>query len=400
MTKISYHFLAPGIPIAELIKGSLAAEVDAILVGTDGALPIDIWASLNDRVANPFSTVVKDAADQGIPTFLTSADFWEREIIDPKLKKAEHEAGLIPLPVSSQQYWGIVQGLQAICRDQKDYQQKIKTAKTVFSQREFYNQLPFLELIINPTLKKLADNISVDSKDIVIDCGHVDSPRYMPTDEDQQALEDGLVLLQYLTAKGHNNVKIGILVNEMYGFQVAEKTEVRKAIRYLHSQIKRNGSHHIVNQAYQKILEGYGFTAETLADKLVCSFEGSLNLRARQDIEAYERGRTHPFQIELDAHGSNGYSFKTELDNGKPFERVIAADSGAPVCALMSAELNKRYDKADVGRLIYLRDTKWRSGIVCGARSAKVLYGTDVPIDAFFYGNHGVHTAIESKEQF
>lgn len=95
MTKISYHFLAPGSPATESIKALRDARVDAILVGTDGVLPINVQASLTNRGANPFSAAVKDAADNHIPPFITTADFWEKEIINPKLKKAEDEAGLI-----------------------------------------------------------------------------------------------------------------------------------------------------------------------------------------------------------------------------------------------------------------------------------------------------------------
>lgn len=371
---IIYQPLLPGIWLDGLVDSAFATQADAILFGTDSVLP-------------PVKTV-NSATSLNIPWFMTAADFWESSTYERL--NAPERASLISLPISKEHFWGIVHGLQVIFGEESRIEDKIAKAREVFSQRNFYDRLPFLELLINPVLKRFADGIPKDGELIVIDCGHIDSPRYMPTDADQQSLEEGLVLANYLRAIGHPEVKIGLLVNEMYVFQRTTKANARRAIRRRHAEVKREGLHFLLTQAYQHIFKGYGFTTESLAERIICSLEGSLNLRARQDLDTYEKQGDHPFSIELNPYGDQGYSFRTTLDDGRPFERVIASENGAPVCSLMSAGLNRAYDEKGVKRLVYLRDGKWLSAVRCGARSARALYASLDPsslaVDAFFYG--------------
>ena len=398
-SNIPAYYLGPGSNANWFFSPAMLEGVHAIFFDTESILPWRVDADLRDPTTSPFTAGMYQARQQGIPSFMTTADFFDREFVDPKIKKAEDEAGLVPLPVSVRQSYGVFRGLQVIMRNDGTVEEKVALAKDIFDGTDFHDKPEFLDLVINPRLKDFADHLPHDEGPIVVDCGHIDSPRYSPTDQDQRSLDEGLILAKYLQHIGHEDVRIGILVNEMHLFRTREKREARRFIRKLRGQVKRDGYHHLVDRVYRGIFQGFGFGPKKLAEMLVCSFEGSLNLRARQDLDAYETDGDHPFQTELDTHGERGYSFKTTLDDGRPFERVITSDGGAPMCALMSAELNRRYDEADVGRLVYLRDTQWRPGIRCGARSARALYGTEVPVDAFFYGAANGKVAIESHQR-
>ena len=397
--KIFQCDISPGMSLDYIFHPSMVEMSDAFLLNTAYYIPVNLRAPITDPNRNAFLVEVQHARSLGKPTFITTGDLGQRDLVDPQIELGER-AGLISLPITSEKTISVMRGLQAVMRREGTLDDKIEHARTIFDGKSFHDRLPFLETVLTSALKDYADSLPYDEGPIVIDCGHIDSKDYTPTHEDLHSLIEGLILTKYLQHLGHEDVRIGILVNEMYLFGTEKKREARKTIRRLRSQVKNEGRHNLIDKAYWGIFQAYGFDAEKFSRILTCSFEGSLNLRARQDIEAYENDGDHPFQTELEPHGERGYSVRMTLDDGRPLERVLTSDSGAPVCSLMSAEHNRRYDDADAGRLVYLRDAQWRSAIRCGARSARALYGTDLPITAFFYGTvPDGRIGIESHEK-
>ncbi|MBT4604070.1 sugar ABC transporter substrate-binding protein [archaeon] len=349
------------------------AGADAILLKSNGLFP---YPALRDPI--------RRANAAGIPVFLPDAGSFSDFGVQRKIALAEND-GLTALRVDPGQHFVVQQGIERIFDQEPTLEGRRSVSKDLFDQPRFFEKPAFLDLMMNPALKNYADSLTLDDGPIVIDCGHIDSPNGKPTDEDYTSFEEGIVLMRYLQHKGHQDVKIGFLLNEMYTLEQFDKKGARQRISRARKQRKREGISADIHRVYGQTLYGYGVTREQWPKLLTMSFEGSLSLETRQELSKYEKGEDHPFQVELDEHGDAGYSFATKIE-GRPFERVISsAERGAPVCSLMSAKLNERYNRGDVRTLIYLRDVKWRSAIKCGARSARVLYGTDLNMFGAFY---------------
>jgi hypothetical protein len=383
----SDYTIAPFILMPGSVRSSLfqhALDADAIFFQTDGYFPFD---DLSDTIVS--------ANRAGIPVFLLGANSITEN--RPKRLLAEaNDLGLTSLGAYSWQYWAVHQGIERILDTEDTLEARQSLSQTVFSDSQFFEKRPFLELMINPALKEYADGLPQDCGPIVIDCGHIDSPNFMPTDEDQTALEEGLVLFHYLRYLGHQDVKIAPLFNEMYADQKVDKKSARRFEKTLRKQAKKKGLHSGVLQAYREIFKGYGLTEDTWQASVVCSFEGSIVHQARQGIRAYEEGSNHPFKTELDDHGNYGFSYVAT--DGR--ERVIASpDKGAPLCSLVSSGVNKRHDAKGAQRVVYLYDQKWRPGVRCGAIGGRELYGTNLVIDAFFYGSANGRVGVVAHEK-
>ncbi|PIN77264.1 hypothetical protein COV16_07015 [Candidatus Woesearchaeota archaeon CG10_big_fil_rev_8_21_14_0_10_34_8] len=361
-------------------------SLDAVLLCSDGSFNNTLFPRLEAlRLAE-------------IPVFLHGTAAFNRLEAASTLSAAE-DLGVVLLQTLPNQDNSVYKGLERIFDKESTFEGRRTMAKEVFSRPDFYRSLAFLDLVINPTLKQFADGLPMDAGPIVVDCGHIDASNSRPTVEDITAFEEGLVLIRYLQHLGHEDVKLGILYNEVYLLDESSdlimrmgggkettfhlsgtKKNNRRSIKRAQKDIKREGLPARLNLVYGHVLFSYGVTPNTWADSIVCTLEGSLSFQARQSLEAYENGREHPFQVELDAYGNAGFSFTAQ--DGK--ERVVAsADRGAPMCSLISSGLNRVYDD---GTVIYLYNKKWRPGIRCGAVGARELYGADLTVHAFFYG--------------
>ena len=210
---VSIEHLRMG-PFAEkyVLDAIVKTGPDALVISTQGPLP-DLSG---DKVGFPIFIPTEAVWGDGRPKFLD------------KIAAAE-EYGVVGLNVYPNQVWGIERGLERIIDTEETQDAVIERAKEVFAQPDFYNQQPFLEMMINPKLKQLADSIPNDGKPIIIDCGHIDAANNYPTNEDQIALEEGIVLINYLKTLGHENVKLSFLFNEMYLLdQMGSRTTGRK----------------------------------------------------------------------------------------------------------------------------------------------------------------------------
>lgn len=349
----------------------LEAKVDAILIETMGfsSQPIHFYAD------------------------------WARELNIPVLMmspgKNESQA-VVQLPVVSENYWGVMRGLQRIvdlAHQETDdprirYGLITEGARHVFARKNFYEKKPFLELMINPDIKAWADALEKTDKMIIVDCGHIDGERgKMSEDADELSLEEGAVAVQYLRQRGFD-ARLSVLFNDMRLFQERDKTSARRRSQQLYHQAKQEGTHDNALMQYEYLLRGYGFSPEVRKELMLSAFEGKLALQCRQDVAAYASGQDNPFVLKVQQQGK-AFSYIVSGEKKK-----ITTESGAPNCALLSAKLNQHYERLGADRILYLRDElQWGCAIRGGAATARELYGVTIPIDFIGYMESGNRVA-------
>ncbi|MBI2112805.1 hypothetical protein HYT52_04680 [Candidatus Woesearchaeota archaeon] len=357
---------------ASFIDRNIEWGADAVLVKREGS---------NARSLEPYA---ERARERNVPMFVMAdgEDF--------------RDSSVIGLPVSSEQYWGVCRGLQKIVdqairegdNPKQRHDQIVEHARTVFAQPDFYDHTLFIDLMLNPDLRAWADKLPRTDKPIVVDCGHIDSNVMMSGDADEMSLEEGAVLVQYLHQQGFD-AKLGVLYNEMRLLNQMEKQTARRVMEKLYQQAKREGTHHGVLRQYHYLLAGHGITPERHSERMISSFEGKLTLQCRQDLEAYQKGDKSRFVRELDRDEgifSDLLGVFSYLVDGTESRRELTKPSGAPNCAMLSAKLNKEYERKGVGRVLYLRDEmEWGCAIRNGAATARELYGVKIPIDFIGY---------------
>lgn len=325
------------------------------------------------------------AQQKGFPIFLLQEP-WSSYEYQARIKQLSAE-GIVELPAKADKYWGVFRGLQTIIANAKAKTQtpearynRIKAeAQRVFSGNDYHDKPPFVELMIRPELKELADALPKDCGSIVVDCGHIDAPNFFPTSADQLTLEEGAILVKYLKLQGHKDVKLNILVNEMYLAEQLGASEARKAIRGLRKDAKRTGRHFLIDRAYMRLLDGYGITK----DEIATQFEGILAYQCRQDLETHQKGQSK-FQTPM-VEDENGVCSVETFDDGIQFKRKLYSPANAPMCSGISAKLNQALTANGAGTIIYLRDIKHECGIRSGAMAGRNVYGLDTPMQVVFY---------------
>lgn len=379
---LSFITFTPGSPCNRTqLELYIRDSYEAILIQTEGFLPRDTL----DEV------LLREAQQKAIPVFLLQEPC-ESDEYQARIERLSQE-GLVELPVTKDKYWGVCRGLQRIIANaqaetetpEAKYEQIKAEAQRIFADNKYHDKPAFLELMISPELKELTDALPKDCGPIVVDCGHIDAPNFYPTSADQLTLEEGAILVKYLKLHGHQDVKLNILVNEMYLAEQLGTSKARKAISNLRKETKRSGKHYIINRAYMRLLDGYGITN----DEIATQFEGILAYQCRQDLEAFERGQSK-FQIPIVQEEDGVFTVET-ANNGTKFKRRLYSPSNAPLCAGISAKLNQVHEANGAGTIIYLRDIKHECGIRSGAMAGRNVYGFGNSIHVVFYAETKEH---------
>ncbi|MFH1276365.1 MAG: hypothetical protein ABIH82_04605 [Candidatus Woesearchaeota archaeon] len=344
--------------------------------------------------------------DHGVEAILVNREGTKLRSLEPHAQRAkeknvavfvmgdgwqEHDGSAVVLPVSSEQYWGICRGLQKIVDQaiketettKQRYERIVEQARSTFTQPDFYDQTPFLDLMLNPNLRIWADKLEKTDKQVIVDCGHIDSDRMMSGNADEMSLEEGAVLVQHLRRKGFE-AKLSVLYNEMRFFNTHQKQTARRIAQKLYQQAKREGTHYGVLRQYHYLLAGHGITPARHKDLMDSTFEGKLTLQCRQDLKALENGDKTKFVRDLDKNeGIYSYEVKAGEVIGV---RHLTTASGAPNCAMLSAKLNQHHERNGAGRVLYLRDEmEWGCAVRNGAATARDIYGVIIPIDFVGY---------------
>ncbi len=247
-----------------------------------------------------------------------------------------------------------------------------------------YQDKEFLESVLDLDLKKFADGLTEQDFPLVIDCGHVDSYTMVPGFTDFRTFEDGILLMNYLRTQGHDDVRLGILFNEMPMLDITGRTIARRDIRKLRQDAKNKGMHFFAEVIYGNILRNLLVTPDQWPNLIDHIFEGNVALQCRQDMDAYKAGR-NPFkvdQISFSEAGSASYDIPKEETFAEKESCGIdlTTPKGAPKCTFLSARINKRYQDQGNGAVLYLRDIKWGCAVNGGATNARRLYGVTIPI--------------------
>lgn len=365
--------------VPEGISNSLAISLyldsgfDALVLTTEGFFP--------DSIYEP----IQKAIDKEVPVFVLGRDLWE----EPARRKVEM-SGAVGLPLGHSDLWAFLRGLEKIVSENKGCDRITNAASRMFDRSDFYNKQEFIEFMLNPELKQIADSITGYKGTIVVDCGHIDSSTHLPTRADSLTLEQGIVLAKYLKIKGYD-AKLGILFNDMYPFNNAPKREARRANDLLRKQIKNSGSHFGINQVYQGILKSYGITSEEYRNFLVPTLESNLKFAAKQSLDAH--GKTTQFDADVTQVG-NGFSYSR--DSSATPVQISSETTGAPLCNMVSAEQVRKYEELGASMAIFLRDEKWECGIRGGGNAARNIYDVKMPAHAVFYTANG-ETLIPKK---
>ncbi len=351
-------------------------------------------------VLKTITRILPELAERSdVPIFVPLDEFDMNDFTGlPTRKKRLEEEGYVFLPVRNIQAAGVKRGLEALLQNEGSFAR----AKEVFHSPEFVHDPAFLDLVIDPTLKAVADKLHPTTSPVIIDCGHIDHNAFDQSAADLKTFEDGVILAQYLQVRGVQT-KLAILFNEMHmlgnenisflAFYENKDSKVlmgRDIQQLLYRQGKRQGLHHYT-LGYIPYLEGFGISQTEWPNRVISVLEGITNLKARQTIQAYEKGG-EPFKIELEEYDyrGRGLAYTVQIPNGdggtRPFTRYLTSRGGAPLCAMMTAQVNKGYEQLGAQTVIVLRDQRWESAIRCGTVTGRTLYGNKAQVEACFYG--------------
>ena len=303
------------------------------------------------------------------------------------------QTDVISLPIFHEQHLGVLRGLERIIDREKQkglsaqdtYSSIVASTQQVFSQPDFYDQSPFIDLMISPALRKFADSLSQTNFPLVIDCGHIDDAhQFYASDTDEITLEDGVVLLKYLQNQGRQDVRLSILFNDIHIFN-AHGHYGRKFVRALERQAKQNGIHNVFKGDYSNFLLGYGLLEDQWQSRIGSIFESHLTFRSRQELAAYIAELDHPFQVDFIEDGVIVYTIP-----GTQEKRNVTNLRGAPNCTMISAQLDRKHELDGAKTVLYLRDEDaWGCAVRQGTRAAREMFGVSIPVFASFYTQIG-----------
>ena len=398
------------LPFNQSIVDLLTRQGDGLLTSTTGSYPDAILLQ------------VERAKREHVPIFVMNGGMWE----EAGQQKVARTA--IPLSIGLEQETLVKPALEMIISQQRatgingteGYNRIAERARRMFSSPQFPETTGYIELMINPDLKALADSLPEEAGPIVIDCGHIDSPDFRPTISDALTIEEGLVLQRYLRQLGHE-AKVSILFNETYILdqdppdidqQIISRvtkphlplrytvedlealrdkdpaTVAKNDIRFQAIQAKRHAITYKVQKEYDHILRAWGIISdESRHENLQCELEGNLMHATRQDLRAAVEGDTTRFNRELNP---DGRTYTVQPEAGEAYTREIATEKKrAPSCNLLSGKLNKKHQDRGFKTIIYLRDEETGGcGIRAGTKLGRELYGVTVPVHAVFYVEH------------
>ena len=388
----SLKFTPSGSYNGDVLKTLIDQNPDAILIDTSGLIPFETRRTneyqLGSNNRAPLEILI-GAQEKGIPIFFLKEPLTE-EPYQRKVKELE-AVGVVELQAYQDKFWGIFRGLQRIIADgkktglgkQENKQQIAENIRAkagrIFDSSDYHDKPEYINMMINPELKELADSLQRDVGSIVIDCGHIDNPGFAPTTADRFTVEEGAILLKYLRMIGHEDVKLSVLVNEMYLTEQFGKSEARKKIRQLRVNMKK-GDHQIARQAYWHLLQGYGINERK---DIATVFEGILAYQCRQDLDAYQRGE-ETFATSV-VQTEEGVFTIEDAEDGTQVRWQVYSPNSAPVCRSISAKLNQVHNTTGAGAIIYLRNINDECGVRGGVFAGRRMYGLNQPVHVLFY---------------
>ncbi|MBI2547854.1 hypothetical protein HYW21_00740 [Candidatus Woesearchaeota archaeon] len=371
----------------ELLENAVRSS-SAVLVESQGLLPLGDTGTSEPVEGIPLR-LFEEADRTHVPLlFLREGhEAGYRRKMDMLKARGAVELGALPSQAFTVRY-----GLQRIV-DQASAMHGLRTpqaahairedAARVFARPDFSRQNAYQRFMMSSILQELADELTTTEGPLVIDCGHIDSPKFTPTNADRMIFLEGIALFYYLKDRGHD-VRLGILVNETYAINKLGLPEARKVFDTLQEQRKQTGSHHIIDETYRVFLDQAGINPQ---DDVLCSFEGHYMHNGRQRLARHRNGKS-TFMTDLVEEPEGIFSLEGTGDDA--LKRPLYYASGAPNCHLVSGIHNEWYARKGIQTVVYLRDITQSNrrgdpvecGIRGGAQTAVRTLG--VTITAYF----------------
>ena len=229
--------------------------------------------------------------------------------------------------------------------------------------------------IPHESVRMYVDKLPVGSP-IVINAGHFDNPSMRPDDLSTITFEEGVKLAKYLEAKGHKDIRLSVLINDMYQFD-DDKQKARREFDKRKRQYKQTGVHDLFPQEYKSILREYGVDIGRWSSLLHSRTETGALFAAQQAISSERRGDS-PFRVDLVTSG-NQISYPVE-GGAMP----ITSENGAPICRMIAGTHFNQLEKLGPN-VIHLFPIEHECSTTGGLRVATELYGGSAKHALFLY---------------
>lgn len=106
-------------------------------------------------------------------------------------------------------------------------------------------------------IKKIVDKIEKEAA-IIINWGHIDNPQIKPDKLYINTFQDVVEIASYLRKKSYKNVRLAILINDMYEFD-KNPAKARRALSKRRKEYKKTGVYDLFPEIYKKTLEDNNF---------------------------------------------------------------------------------------------------------------------------------------------
>ncbi|HIH91912.1 TPA: hypothetical protein HA281_03850 [Candidatus Woesearchaeota archaeon] len=338
--------------------GSFAAHgLDALVLQADEFFP--------NEGPNSVIPLIKALSDKGILS-----------IIQPKNRlNAEHarmavEAGAITLGANTDEPPDLVAKIISIVKAHPTADgRKRAIVRDLYRHPDASNfwwpsmgmdyQLAFVNegKIPDKSVREYADALPMGPS-IVINAGHFDNPAMRPDALSTKTFEEGAKLLKYLEAKGHGDVKLSVLVNDMYEFN-ADPQAARKAFHRRRDQYRRTGIHDLFPESYGNILRAYGIDSGRWPQVVQSRTETGILFAARQALPL------------LNAAGED--------------ISIFASENGAPVCRTVAGTYFHQLEKKGADTIIHLYPFEHECSTRGGIMTATQAYGGSAKHALFLY---------------
>lgn len=215
---------------------------------------------------------------------------------------------------------------------------------------------------------------------IVINCGHIDNPGMRPDALSIEIFRQGVQALKYLEARSHRNVRLSVLVNDMYEFD-KDPIAARKALDKRRRRYKATGVHDLFPREYREILAEYGIDLGRWPRVIIPKTETGLKFAATQALSSSQESSLLVDLVEQD--GQLAYTIGT---NDKQYAIPLTSKSGAPVCRAITSVFFKQLEDQGATNILHLYPLEHECSTVGGIKAARKLYGSNAAHQVFLFG--------------
>lgn len=216
---------------------------------------------------------------------------------------------------------------------------------------------------------------------IVINCGHIDTPNMKPDPISIETFREGARAWKYLESRGHKNVRLSVLVNDMYEFN-KDPHSARTAFDKRRRQYKATGVHDLFPEEYRQILREYGIDLGRWPKVIIPKTETALKFAASQAINSPQRQENHLLVDLVENGGQLAYTIET--GNGQ-YTIPLTSKAGAPVCRMIASQYFRQLEAQGATNVLHLYPLEHECSTAGGVKAARNLYGSRAKHEIFLF---------------